>query len=101
MTHIVSKWTGIGWRVLGAAVGPFFVLSVYLFLTRWPSSRFTTFTDYAGLAGSGLVGVAFILTLPIRVVLRLLLTLVYIPVVGLFLWLFTIWFIVAVFHDGL
>jgi hypothetical protein len=101
MTQISSKHTGIAWRLFCAAVVPFLVLAAYLFLTRWPSHRYTTVADYSALAGSVLVGVAFIATLPIRPMWRVLLPLVYIPVIGFLLCFFTVWFIVAVFNDGL
>ena len=87
--------------MVAAALAPFAAASVYLFLTRWSSYRFTTFSDYAGLAGSVLVGAVFIATLPIRASYRVVSLLIYLPAIGALLFFFTFWFIAVVFHDGL
>jgi hypothetical protein len=97
MEEIATRPRGFGWRFVAAVIAPF----VFLSLTRWPSYRFTAFSDYAGLAVSVLIGAAFIATLPIRTRYRVLALLVYIPGVAELLFYFTLWFIAVVFHDGL
>ena len=87
--------------MIAAALAPFATASVYLFLTRWPSYRFTTFSDCVGLAVSVLAGAVFIATLPIRTSCRVVSLLVYLPVIGALLLVFTFWFIAVVFHNGL
>jgi hypothetical protein len=77
------------------------VASAYLFLTRWPSYRFTTFSDYAGLGVSVLAGAAFVALLPMRRMHRAVALLLYIPVVAVLLFFYTLWFIAVVFHDAL
>jgi hypothetical protein len=101
MDQIATRPRGFGWRLVAAALAPFAAASVYLFLTRWPSYRFTAFSDYAGLAVSVLVGAVFIATLPIRAPYRVLSLLLYLPVIAALLFFFTFWFIAVVFHDGL
>ena len=58
--------TGFAWRLACAAIAPFIVESGYLFLSRWPSYRFTTFSDYAGFVVSIFAGAAFVAILPIK-----------------------------------
>src|ERR1041385_6264723 len=66
MEQIETRGRGFGLRLLGATVAPFVVATAYLFFTRWPSYRFTTFSDYAALAVSVLAGAVFVAVLPIR-----------------------------------
>ena len=87
--------------MVAAALAPFAAASIYLFLSRWPSYRFTTFSDYAGLGLSVLIGAVFIATLPVRPHLRILSLVLYLPVVAALLFYFSFWFIAVVFHDGL
>jgi len=89
------------WRLIAAALTPFVAASVYLFLSRWPSYQFTTFSDYAGLAVSIFIGAAFITTLPIRWSHRVMWLVLYIPVLAALLFFFTFWFMAVVFQDGL
>jgi hypothetical protein len=90
-----------GWQLVGAAIGPFVVASAYLFFTRWPSYRFSTVSDYVGLAVSVLAGAAFVAVLPLRPLQRVLSLIVYVPVLAVVLFFYTFWFIAVVFHDGL
>jgi len=101
MEQAEPRQSGFGWRLAGAAVAPFVLASAYLTLTRWPSYRFTTFSDYAGLAVSVLAGAAFVAVLPIRPLQRVLSLLIYVPVLAVLLFFYTFWFIAVVFHDGL
>jgi hypothetical protein len=101
MDQIATRPRGFGWRLVAAALAPFVAASGYLLLSRWPSYHFTTFSDYAGLGFSVLIGAAFIVTLPIRAHLRFLSVLIYLPVVAGLVFYFTFWFIAVVFHDGL
>ena len=99
--HTATRPRGFGWRLVAAALAPFIAASIYLVLTRWPSYRFTAFSDYAGLTVSVLVGAVFVATLPIRPPYRVLSLLFYLPVIAALLFYFTFWFIAVVFHDGL
>ncbi len=101
MQQIATRQRAFGWRLVAAALVPLAAASAYLFFSRWPSYRFTTFSDYAGLAVSILVGAAFVATLPIPARQRILWLLIYIPAVAALLFFFTFWFIAAIFHEGL
>jgi hypothetical protein len=101
MEQIATSLRGFRWRLIAAAIAPFAAASVYLFLTRWPSYRFTAFSDYAGVAVSVLIGAVFIATLPIRASYRVVSLLVYLPVIGALMFFFAFWFIAVVFRDGL
>jgi hypothetical protein len=101
MEQIETRHRGFEWRLVTAALAPFAVESAYLFFSRWPSYRFTTFSDYAGLAASILVGAAFVAALPISARLRILWLLIYIPVFAASLCFFALWFIAVIFHEGL
>jgi hypothetical protein len=101
MEQIETRRRGFGWRLVGAAIAPFVVASGYLIFTRWPSYRFTTFSDYAALAISVLAGAIFVAVLPIRPVQRALTLLFYVPLLATVLFFYTFWFIAVVFHEGL
>lgn len=97
----MNRSGGLGWRLVAAALSPFAIVSIYLFLTRWPSYRFSALSDHAALAGSVLVGAAFIATLPVRAQHRALSLLVYLPVMAALVFFYAFWFVGVVFHDGL
>ena len=101
MEQTEARPIGFGWRLVGAAIVPFVVESAYLFFTRWPSYRFTTLSDYAGLAVSVLAGSALVATLPIRPLRRVLSLAVYVPLLLALLFCYTLFFIAVVFHDAL
>ncbi len=101
MDQLEPKAGGFGWRLGAAAWVPFAVASVYLLLSRWPSHRFTTFSDYVAFAVSILAGAAFIATLPIRGSFRAFCLLLYIPLFAVLVVFFSLWFLAIVFHDGL
>src|SRR6266567_1760528 len=90
-----------GWRLVGAALAPFVVVSAYLIFTRWSSYRSTAFGDYVCLTFSVVAGAVFVVMFPIRPLHRALSLLVYIPLLATVLFLYTFWFIALVFHDGL
>ena len=101
MERIEAKPRGLGWRLFGAALLPFVVESGYTFFTRWPSYHFTTASDYAALAGSVLIGSAFVLRLPLRLPFRIVSLLFYIPVIGVLLFFYDFLFLAVVFGDAL
>ncbi|MEO8427839.1 MAG: hypothetical protein ABI651_12085 [Verrucomicrobiota bacterium] len=101
LDHIEIRQRGPRWRLVAATLAPFAAASIYLFFTRWPSYRFTAFSDYVSLADSILAGAAFVATLPIRPSQRVLSLLIYIPVLAVLLFFYTFWFIAVVFHNGL
>ncbi len=81
MTGELCGWER-GWRILGATVLPFLVLSVYLCFSRWPQSWFTSTTDYLALGISMVLGLAALLGLLRRGKARLVATCTYVPVMG-------------------
>ncbi len=99
--QVGTKRKSLGWRLIGAIVAPLGLASAYLLITRWGSNRFTETSDYAALAGSVLVGAVLVAILPLRPLHRVALLLTYVPVYGVALFFYTLWFIAVVFHDGL
>jgi hypothetical protein len=87
--------------LVAAVLALFVSSSVYLIFSRWPSYRFTTFSDYAGVAVSILIGAVFIATLPISARQRVLSLLIYVPVLAVLLIFYTLMFVTVVFRDGL
>jgi hypothetical protein len=87
--------------LVAAVLALFVSSSVYLIFSRWPSYRFTTFSDYAGVAVSILIGAVFIATLPISARQRVLSLLIYVPVLVVLLFFYTLMFVTLVFRDGL
>jgi hypothetical protein len=88
-------------RVLAAALLPFAAESAYAFFSRWPSTRFTTMSDFVAFGLSILIGAAFIWTLPLRFSRRALALLFYLPVIAGSLFLYALVFAAVVFGDGL
>ena len=82
MERLETKNRGLALRLVAVALSPFAVASLYLFFSRWPSDRFTEFSDYGALVISVLAGAVFVMGLPIRPVQRILLLIIYIPVLG-------------------
>ena len=101
MAQIDTKKHRFRWRVIAAALAPFLAASGYLILSRWPSYKFTTFSDYAAWGGSILMGAVFVATMPIPLHQRIRWLLIYIPVVGAVLVIYTFAFIAVVFGDSL
>ena len=89
------------WRVVAAILLPFVAESAYALLSRWPSSRFTTASDFVAFALAILVGAALIWTLPLRLSRRVLALLLYIPVVAASLFMYALILAALVFGDGL
>ena len=87
----------LGWRLAAATLIPFVVVSLYLVFSRWPSDKFTAFSDYAGLGISIFIGAAFIVKLPIHLHKRLLFLLAYIPIFGILLVYFSLVFVCSIF----
>jgi hypothetical protein len=100
MDQIETKRRRLGWLLVGAATAPFALASACLFFTRWPTYRFTTFSDHAALAVSVLVGAIFVAVLPIRSHQRVLSLFIYVPLFAMMLFFYMVWFIAAVFHEG-
>ena len=88
-------------RLWPALVAPFVLETAYLSFTRWPSSRFTTGTDFGCFALSMLIGAAFILRLPLRPSRRALALLAYVPLVGTALFFYFFMFLAVAFGEGL
>jgi hypothetical protein len=88
-------------RLWPALVVPFVLETAYLWLSRWPSSRFTSGSDFGCFALSTLVGAAFILRLPLRPSRRALALLAYVPLVGTALFFYCFMFLAIAFGEGL
>ena len=89
----------IALQSVGAVVLPFVVVSLYLVFTRWPSHRFTTFSDYAGIGASVSVGAALVGALPISGATRVALLILYIPLLLFLLFVYSLQFVGIVFGD--
>jgi hypothetical protein len=98
--HIEARRGSFSWRLACAALLPFIVDSIYLFFSRWPSYRFTEFSDSAGGIASIVSGAVFIVLLPIRIRWRIITLFVYVPVLFGALFIYSLLFIAFVFHDG-
>ena len=86
--------------VPGAIVAPFLVLSVYLYFSRWPTGWFTATSDFVGLGLSIAAGTVFLLHLPISGWLRVLITVLYLPMIGAALFFYCFMFVGVVFNTG-
>lgn len=82
-------------------VAPFLVLSVYLYFSRWPTSWFTATSDFVGLGLSIAAGTVFLLHLPISGWLRVLITVLYLPMIGAALFFYCFMFVGVVFDTWL
>ena len=96
-----DKSTSIGWRLTGAVFAPFVLLSAYLVFTRWPSRLDTGTGDWFALIISSLAGATFIALLPVQLVLRAALAVVYVPLSGVILFFYAFYFVGVVFGDWL
>jgi hypothetical protein len=90
-----------GLLLAGALLGPPALLSLYLGLSRWPTRWFTGGSDWAALALSVGVGVAFIGWLPLPATARGVLAVLYVPVAGFGLVLYALTFVGLLFGDWL
>jgi len=87
----LSRWRWLA--LVGAACGPFFLSACFIVITReWVVVDDTTW-DFVGFAVGLAVGVCCLWALPISRLLHVLLTLIYIPVLGLTLFDFILLFI--------
>jgi hypothetical protein len=86
---------------IASVLGPVFVLTAYLVVSRWPERWFTTSSDYAALAVALAVGVICVWLVPVRWQWRLAMSIANVAVmsVGLILW--TLAFVCSVFQDCL
>ena len=87
--------------IAGALVGPFAVMSLYLLFSRWPTRWFTGSSDYVAISVSALLAAALIWLVPLRPVVRLGLALVAATLLWGLLFLYSFYFVGAVFGDWL
>ena len=86
---------------LGAAIGPYAVLSAFIVVGRWFDDRIEIILDYVG-TGFGLVtGAIFIVLLPVALWVRLLPLVTYLPVVAYLSILYGLYFIGFVYNEWL
>jgi len=91
----------IGLLLVVILCGPLALMSVYLGFSRWPTRWFTGGSDWVALllsVGIGLVGIG---RLPIPVVARAVLAVLYVPVAGFVLLLYSLCFVGYMFDDWL
>ena len=89
------------WCVLGAVFAPFVVLSVWLLFTRWPHRVDTTISDVIALIMSVIIGGTFLAHLPLKVWMRVVLIAVYLPLGGVLVFCYSLYFVGIIFHDWL
>jgi len=87
--------------VAGAVVGPFAVMSLYLFFSRWPTRWFTGSSDYVAISVSALLAAVLIWQMPLRPLVRFALALVAATLLAGLLFLYSFYFVGAVFGDWL
>jgi len=101
MTQAENTSPDFTWRVAAATLLPIAMESLYFISSRWPSSRFTTASDFTALALSVLIGAAFVWSLPLRLSRRIFALLLYIPTGSAVLFFYTFVLAALVFGDGL
>jgi hypothetical protein len=89
------------WAFFFPVIFPLVFLSAYLFFSRWPERWFTGVSDWGALIFSVLLGVACVAILPLRILLRMLIGLIYLPIGFVFLFYYTFLFLGMVFGDAL
>ena len=87
--------------LVGIVLGPPALMSVYLGLSRWPARWFTEISDLAALVLSVGAGVIWIGRLPVPDAVRGVLALLYVPVVGFVLVMYSLAFVGYMFGDWL
>lgn len=87
--------------VAAAVVGPFAVMSLYLFFSRWPTRWFTGSSDYVAIPVSALLAAALIWLVPLRPLVRIAVALVAATLLWGLLFLYSFYFVGAVFGDWL
>jgi hypothetical protein len=95
--HAVGRLLGCS---LGATVAPFALMSIYLLVSRGITG-FSATGDWCGLGLSLLAGAGSVLGLPIAAWQRVLLVGLYLPVMGVVLLIYTLFFVGVVFGDWL
>lgn len=101
MTPNESKQKKFRWCLVRAILLPLLLFSIYLFFSRWPTSRFTAFSEWIAIAISLFVGGIFIVLLPLKTHERAISLLVYLLVFLGLLVLYEFLFVAMVFHEGL
>jgi hypothetical protein len=100
MSQVASSTISpLRWAIIG--ISPFAFATLYLLLSRWPSYRFTTISDYLALAASVAIFILTVLKLPLKRKKKILIASLGVPVVLLSIGLYSFVFIAAVFGDGL
>ena len=89
------------WPLVGSVVVPLFAVSIYLWFSRWPTRRFSTTSDYPAFAVCIAIGLVFVVGLPIRLWLRVLAVVVYVPLVYTLPFLSSLLFVGLAFGDWL
>lgn len=91
----------LGCVLIGLILGPLVPMSVYLWMSRWPTRWFTASSDWTALLLSVSVGLIFVPWLPVSAAMRVIFALLYFPIACLGLFLYTMGFVGAVFGDCL
>jgi len=89
-------------RLVAGAVGlPIAVVSLYLWFSRWPVRTFSANSDYIALTACILLGMLFIVVLPIRAWTRAFLVAAYAPLAFAVLVFYSLVFVGFAFGDWL
>jgi hypothetical protein len=100
MSQVVSSTISpLRWAIIG--ILPFAFATLYLLLSRWPSYRVTTISDYLALAASVAIFILHVLKLPLKRKKKILIVSLGAPVVLFAIGLYFFVFIATVFGDAL
>jgi len=88
-------------RWLAITIGPMLIVAVYLVLSRWPVRWFSSWSDYVALGIAVSLGALAIISLNITVGSKILLLVIYVPIVLTILVYFSMVFVCGLFGDCL
>ncbi len=86
-------------NVVSLAVVPFVVLTFYLLFSRWPQRVFTEISDQIAFVSSVVFGCVFLLCLPINKWIRVIATVLYVPLMTSAVFWYTLYFVCYFFGD--
>ena len=101
MSTMSSARKPLAWPLAGAVIVPLAIFSAYLLFSRGPKHFDSAVADWAALGISTLAGTAFVALLPVRVPLRAVFVLIYVPLCGTLLFYYCFLFVGMVFGDSL
>jgi hypothetical protein len=96
-----TRSVGTSWLFAGAGVVRIVVMSLYLWLSRWPKPLSSPGADYAAFAICLVVGALFVIYLPFRLWVRALIVAAYAPLAYAVLLLYSLLFVGLAFGNWL